>query len=240
MKKILLLGSQHGNEVLGEELYKYIKTKRPELLQYVTYKVANQRAKKANVRYIDADMNRSYDGGSKTYEQRQAKQVLKYIEANSFDLVLDLHTCFSVMPACLILPQDFKGVLQFVRSSSLDKIMIVANDVVKTSLIGRCPNAVAIEVNRDDLNQTFLDILCCDLLRYIEGEPKVAIKTVYKAEPLAKSEIAPNEVGKLTNFVKSMHGFYPILVGTGSHPYHSMASYKYLGFKAYTAERTKI
>lgn len=240
MEKILLLGSQHGNEVLGEELYKYIKTKYKELLPYVTYKVANPEAKKRNVRFIDADMNRSYDGGHKTYEQRQAKKVLKYIGANNFDLVLDLHTCFSVMPACLIVSTSYAGVAEFIRASSIHKMMVVTHDLVETTLVGRCPNVAVIEVNRDDLNQTFLDILCGDLIRYIEGVPNRVTKTVYKAEPLAKTEVKPSEVGKLINFVKSKHGFYPILVGTGNHPYHSMATYKYLGFKAYVAERTRI
>lgn len=238
MKKILLLGSQHGNELLGELLYKHIETRRRELLPYITYKIANPRAKKVDVRYIESDMNRSYDGGDKTYEQRQAKRILKYIEANDFDLVLDLHTCFSIMPACLIVAPSYNKTISYIRASSLDKMMIVSSEVVKTSLIGNCPNAITIEVNRDCATMVFVDLLCDDLARYIEDSPGITTKTVYKAELLAKDEISPQDANKLVNFVKSKQGFHPVLVG--SNPYKKDPNYKYLGFKAYTAERTKI
>lgn len=238
MTKILLLGSQHGNELLGEELYKYIKARRQELLPYVTYKVANPKAKKANVRFIDADMNRSFDGSNQTYEQRQAKRVIKYIEAGKFDLVLDLHTCFSIMPPCMIVPHNYTGRMRFMSASHVSKVVTLGSEILNTTLVGNCPNCVTKEVNRDSVNMTFLDALCDDITRYIDADTGVAIKTVYKAEALAKTELSLRETNKLKNFVKSDHGFYPILVG--QNPYKKMIGYKYLGFKAYSAERTKL
>ena len=91
MKKILLLGSQHGNELLGEKLYKYIIKNRPELTNFVFYKVANLKAKRLGVRYIESDMNRSYNCGKDTYEKRRATKIIEYIKANNFDLVLHMH-----------------------------------------------------------------------------------------------------------------------------------------------------
>ena len=60
MKKILIIGSIHGNEVLGEKLYAFILKNYSELAKNVAFKIGNLKAHKLNIRYIDADMNRSF------------------------------------------------------------------------------------------------------------------------------------------------------------------------------------
>ena len=68
MKKILLLGSQHGNELLGEKLYQYMQTYRQELLPYVVFKIGNPEAHQKGVRYVESDMNRAYTPTPQTVE----------------------------------------------------------------------------------------------------------------------------------------------------------------------------
>ena len=67
---ILLLGSPHGNEILGDVLYAYIQKHRRDLLPRVTFLIGNIKAKKAGVRYIESDLNRSYNNRRSTYEER--------------------------------------------------------------------------------------------------------------------------------------------------------------------------
>ena len=237
MKKILLLGSQHGNELLGDALYSYVKSHRRNLLPYITYKTGNLRAKKQGVRYIQSDLNRSYNGDHSTYEERRAARILKYIDDNKFDLVLDLHTTTCEQPPCLIIP-DVTGILQpFLRASSVTRIVLMKHDIVKTSLIGVCPQAVSIEINKHQLSEGQMAELCDDLERYLKGDVHTAEKELYEIDgPLKKAEISERDALELRNFTLSKFGFYPVLVGENSYK----AQTDYLGFKSGVMRRSRV
>jgi succinylglutamate desuccinylase len=237
MKKILILGSQHGNELLGEALHAYIQRQRPELLPYITYLPGNIRARQQNIRYIESDLNRSYNGRRTTYEERRAGRILAYIKRHAFDLVLDMHTTTCDQPPCLIVASPGGAIAPFLRACSIDKIVHMNHEIVKTTLIGVCPEAVAIEVNKHALSETLLTALSDDLQRYIDGNTAYAEKTVYEVgDLLKKTELSEEEASKLQNFQKSSHGFYPILVGENSYKKQTA----YLGFKAYSRVRSRV
>jgi succinylglutamate desuccinylase len=235
--KILLLGSQHGNELLGEVLYVHIRKNRSELLPFVTYKTANLRAKKQGVRFVESDLNRSYNGKNDTYEERRAKRLLRYITQNSFDLVLDLHTTTCQQPPCLIVPSINSNIVQFMRACSIQNIVHMDHDIVTTSLIGVYPKAVSIEFNKDALTTDVIDALCDDLQRFLDQNEAHATKTIYQiGDLLAKTELSETQANKLVNFRKSSFGFYPVLVGENSYKKQTA----YLGFKAYNVHRYKV
>jgi succinylglutamate desuccinylase len=237
MKKILILGSQHGNELLGEALHAYVQKQRPELLPYITYLPGNIRARQLSVRYIESDLNRSYNGRRTTYEERRAGRILAHIKRHAFDLVLDMHTTTCEQPPCLIVASPSGAITPFLRACSIDKVVHMKHDIVKTSLIGVCPEAVSIEVNRHALTRDLLLELSDDLQRYIDGDTTYAEKTVYEiGDLLKKTELSEEEASKLQNFQKSSHGFYPVLVGENSYKKQTA----YLGFKAYTKERSRV
>jgi succinylglutamate desuccinylase len=237
MKKILILGSQHGNEILGELLYKHIQSNRRELLPYVSYLVGNPRAKKANVRFIDSDLNRSYNSRKTTYEERRAARIMTYIKQGSFDLVLDMHTTTCEQPPCLIVSSLRGAIAPFLRACSIEKVVHMNHAIVTTSLIGVCPQASSIEVNKDELTEALLSNLCDDMQRYLNEDTTYAIKTMYEiGDLLKKTELSEQEAGTLRNFHKSPYGFYPVLVGENSYKKQTA----YLGFKAYTEERSRV
>lgn len=237
MKKILILGSQHGNELLGEALYGHIKQQRPELLPYVRYIAGNIRAKKQNVRYIESDLNRSYNGHKTTYEERRASRIKAYIKKHSFDLVLDMHTTTCQQPPCLIVAATSGAIAPFLRACSIEKIVHMNHAIVATSLIGVCPQAVSIEVNKDSLSKALLSRLCDDLQRYLNKSEDYAAKTIYEiSELLKKTELSEQQASGLRNFHKSAYGFYPVLVGENSYKKQTA----YLGFKAYTEVRSRV
>lgn len=227
--KILLLASQHGDEHLGEKLYSYMQYNRPELLDYMEFIIANPKAREQNIRYIESDINRSYNGKLDTYEERRAAEILNIINDSSFDLVLDLHTTTIDQPPCLIMASINPANEQFIKATSITRLVIMQSPLVDTSLSGVCQQSVSVEVNHaiaDDL----LNELCDDIARYIKGKTFRATKYTYIAEPLRKSEVNANEFKKLRNFERSEAGFMPILVGENSYQKHG---YDYLGFKAY-------
>ncbi len=235
--KILLLGSQHGNELLGRKLYDHILRRRRELLPYVTYKLANPRAFKAGVRYVHTDMNRSYASPvHESYEASRAALIMRYIDANGFDLVLDLHTTTCEQPPCLIVADTSPKNSAFIEASSIVNIVAMRHEIVKSSLIGVRPNVVCIEVNEHD-TAAILESLCDDIASYVRNEKAATTHAVYVVESLlAKGELSEQDAAALVNFKRSTHGFYPILVGENSYKKQT----RYLGFKAYERHAFKV
>lgn len=237
MNKILLLGSQHGNELLGECLYAHIRQYQPALLQYTTYRIGNSRAHKRNIRYIEGDLNRSYTGKTTTYEERRAKRILSYIKKEGFDLVLDLHTTICEEPPCIIIPKLTTENMRFIRASSIQKIVEMNCPIVTTSLIGNCSRAVCIEINKDEVNNSTLNGICEDIKRYIAEKDFNQQKDIYTVDNLLeKTEIDDKDAAKLRNFELSSQGFYPILTGENSYKEQT----HYLGFKAYKRRSSKV
>lgn len=237
MNKILLLGFHHGNEKLGEYLFHYLRENRPDLLPYIDYKVANLRAKKLGVRYLESDMNRSYTGESTTYEMRRAARILREIKQESYNIVLDLHTTTCVQPPCFIVA-DIQANRDFLTASSIRKIVVMQHEVVRSSLIGNFLHAVSIEINENEAaKEETLRELCNDIERYIKNTSYDHTKEIYEvSDLLKKSEISLADATKLHNFTRSSLGFYPILVGENSYKKQT----NYLGFKATNYTISKV
>lgn len=229
MKKILLLGSQHGNELLGDLLYARLKDHYAHLLPHITFKIGNPRAHVAKIRYIESDLNRSYDGSLNTYESKRAEHIKTFIEKGEFDLVLDLHTTVCDQPPCFILPELNSDVTPFIRASHIDRVVLLTDPIVATSLTGTVPKVVAIEVANSQLSGGLIEELCQDIERYLKGGIRPAIKKIYSVPSLLlKSEVAEELIDSLINFQMSEQGFIPILVGQNSYRKNT----HYLGFKA--------
>jgi hypothetical protein len=235
MKKILLLGAQHGNEPLGDYLYSHIVTKRPTLEYYVEFAIANPVARERKVRYVESDLNRSYNGTASTLEERRADEILAFINRGNFSLVLDLHTTTCKQPPCLITKSTDHS---FVDHSSIRHIVHMGHEIVRASLIGVCELAISIEVNKNEArNELFLDVLCDDIERFLAQEPCMTTKQIYVVESLLKkTDLPASDIPALRNFQKSKHGFYPILVGENSYKKQT----DYLGFKAYQMYTSKV
>lgn len=226
--KILLVASQHGNEYLGEKLYKYIQGKRPELLQHIECVVANPQARAKRIRYLASDMNRSYNGNQVTHEEQLASALLDKICSGGYDLVLDLHTTACQQPDSLILASINSKNRRFLQASSIQHFVIMEKKIASTALNGVVPESVSVEVNQD-ISQADLESLCDDIERFIANEASKTQKFVYKASPLNKNEVDSEQLAELRNFELSSRGFYPILVGEGAYQKHG---YEYVGFKA--------
>jgi succinylglutamate desuccinylase len=230
MKKILLLGSQHGNELLGEKLYQYMQTYRQELLPYVVFKIGNPEAHQKGVRYVESDMNRAYTPTPQTVEEYLARDLLGYIQSERFDLVLDLHTTQTQQPVSLMIGIESADVEQFIQASGTVHVVYMQHEIVKRSLIGSCARAVSIEVQNAQLDTALYDSLCDDIQRYIAGKKiRIGRKYFEISELLAKDELTHEQLGVLVNFEKSSFGFYPVLVGENSYKKQT----NYLGFKAH-------
>lgn len=234
--KILLLGSQHGDELLGDKLHAHIQSHYKNLLPHITFKIGNPKAHAAGIRFIESDLNRSYNGNAATYEEKRAEYLRKYILDDSFDLVLDLHTTVCDQPPCFITHAIRDETKMFLRASHIERVVLLSDPIIHSSLDSVSPNVIAIEVANSDITSEFLNELCKDLERYIEGESGCRAKKTYDVPSLLlKSEVSESEIGSLVNFQPTSQGFIPILVGTSTGSYAKTTHY--LGFKA-TKETT--
>jgi succinylglutamate desuccinylase len=109
-KKLLIIIYTHGNEKIGEEIVERLKSK--GLDKFFDCLTANPEAAKKNIRFMEADLNRSYPGkeNSNIYELRQASKNLKI--ARKYKFVIDIHEASSGINDFIIIPRE-RGVSLF-------------------------------------------------------------------------------------------------------------------------------
>ena len=235
-KKVLILGSQHGDELSGERLYRHIRRSHPNIYDCIKFMLGNPKARKLGTRFVESDMNRSYTGARDTYEQRRAMKILEMIEREGYDLVLDLHTTTVEQPPCLIL-EEINGLTEpFIHASSFEHIVVMGNAIANNALVGACKQAVAIEIYRE-IGLDLLESICWDIERYLNNVPSDHTKNVYRdIHPIRKSEVSSDDIRRLRNFELSEFGHYPIMVGERAYENHT----DYIGFKAYKRYKFKV
>lgn len=235
--KILLIGSQHGNERLGDAFYAHLCANYPEVALHTTFLLGNPRAYKQNVRYIESDLNRSYDPVLSTYESRRARVIKRYIDRGNFDLVLDLHTTACKQAPSLLIPSLTPERRAYLKVSFIDKIVIMRHPIVRSSLMYQHPQIIAVEVNHDEVRPHLLDQLACDLQRFLGKKQHFIIRTIYPVDNLlSKDEVTKEEQRQLVNFKPTPAGYIPILTGENSYKKNT----HYLGFKVLKEEVTTL
>lgn len=224
---IALIGSQHGNELLGEKLHNYLTTTRPELTKYVTFFLANPAAHHAGKRFIESDMNRGYVDAPRTYEERLATKLLGKLTTSSYDLILDLHTTTVDQPPSFICGNHNQTVERFITGSHILHVVAMRPDIAAHSLIGNHPAAVAIEVN-EAIDDKLLANLCRDIDHFV-NDRRVKHEHRYHQvlDFIHRNEYAPEVLLSFQNLQPTAYGFSPFLYGENSYK----KTTNYLGFK---------
>nr|XP_033776402.1 N-acyl-aromatic-L-amino acid amidohydrolase (carboxylate-forming) isoform X2 [Geotrypetes seraphini]XP_033776403.1 N-acyl-aromatic-L-amino acid amidohydrolase (carboxylate-forming) isoform X2 [Geotrypetes seraphini] len=143
LKRVVVTGDTHGNEMSGVYLAKHW-LKNPSELQRETFSatpfLGNPRATEKIVRYVDQDLNRSFkteiltssSEGDELYEIKRAKEINQLYgpkgSTQTYDFMIDMHNTTSNMGACLI-----------VDSTENHLIMHMANYVQKNYTLAKTP-----------------------------------------------------------------------------------------------------
>lgn len=213
MKKILIVGSQHGDELLGIKLFDHLQENYPDLAASVDYYCANPKAFVENKRFIDSDMNRSYNKQDNTYEARQAKILMKKISTQHYNYILDCHTTTTDIGVTLIISNRNKATDRILNASSkIKNIIVMPEKIAKNALISNVNNAVSIECNDELAAKTQTLEMLSEMIRTLVANKinKPSEKTFFYVKNFIKSSELPAK--KLQNF-QLYKERYPILYG---------------------------
>jgi hypothetical protein len=138
--KILILGGVHGNELLGIKLVKYLQA---NPIKGVDALIANPKAVERNIRFTEADLNRSF--GCKNVNNYELKVAYKLAKVfKKYDCVLDFHNTQSVNNDCLFIGKNASSQLKdFLPKLKLTRCVIATYNCLN-KVAG---NAVSIEIS---------------------------------------------------------------------------------------------
>ena len=218
-KEILIICATHGNEKIGIGLVKKLKEKK--LRKYFDYLIANPKALKKNVRFLDCDLNRSYPGieNSEKYEEKRAFEIFK--TAKEYKYVIDMHEASSGINNFIIVPRKTIGKLFPINLIDLNIALLWPNP--KGPLSQVLKNAIELEFGMKNKNreavvgqavkivESFIERVCLN-----KPTKKVLQKKVYYVYGKLNSKDFEGKISGLKDFRKTKLGeeeFCPLLIG---------------------------
>lgn len=226
--KILIIGATHGNELLGVKLYQRLLYRRSPLLENIDFIVGNPRAFAQRKRYIERDLNRSYQGETNEYEVQRAQVIHRYIDVTKPDIVLDMHTTTCNQPSCIIV-SNLEGTMKkrMLRASHLTNVLQVQP---MGDILALGNNILGYEVSNRKITVALLDEIIGDLQRFVDDMVGIRTKKIYTIRgKIYKHEITLAQASTLVNFERHLAlDYVPVLVGENSYKKQT----DYLGFKA--------
>ncbi len=141
--KVAVLGCVHGNENYSLKVFK--KLKNLLLLKgEIDFYLVNDVAFNNKERFVDSDLNRSFNSDLDGYEYLLSKKIVDVL--NSYDYVIDMHSTVSKSNPFLIVTNKNLLFKEFLRSFHIKKIVYI-EDLEKRSLISNFENAASIEIS---------------------------------------------------------------------------------------------
>ena len=135
---------QHGDERFGLTVFDVYKTKKGIPIQLI---LANEKAVKANKRFTETDLNRSFPGSvSGSYEEKIAHKILPQIKKTQY--LIDIHTTstdIKMTPIVTTLTEETK---QIINLTSSEEVAFIEKPLGDRSLIGQVKGGVSLEFNR--------------------------------------------------------------------------------------------
>jgi len=199
-----IVAGQHGNEkgpvrALTSRGYDFI--------------LGNPEAGEKNVRYIDEDLNASYDVDTNTRESRRAQEILDLIPSQ--DIVIDFHTTSAKGPPFVILTD--KAMLPLAQRTGLTHGVLMTHNIKKGHALINARNGIAVEISGYDTKESFDTTL--SVLGSLESGVSSPL-TLYEAYDLI------TEHGEYENFIECEDGFFPVLVGEDSYDFIGLKTRK--------------
>lgn len=207
---ICVVAGTHGDEYgLGKMVQDNLADRLPN---QVFNLVGNPMAVYKNVRYIDEDLNRSFDLKGNGYEVDRASEITEIIEKEGFTHVFDIHTSPSTTDIVPIFPGGCEGVVADEIVNKLSKAENVVNmpdDNSRSSLVGSFGlGGVGLECPQYE--QSSFATLISDGIENLIGQvvcPKL-VRAVYDIDGIIPTNIElPNGELKDFDLIPELGGF---------------------------------
>jgi hypothetical protein len=220
-KELLFITAVHGNEKLGVEVMRKVeKSNLPNKFDWI---IANKKALKKGIRFVDADLNRAAPGdkNSKKYESRRAYALIN--TAKNYRYVIDIHGTLVNT-----------GIFTIISDPKIENLLLATSLPVKNVVIWACKDwkdfgpvtqfvncGVEIECgpkNSKEIKNELLKIITLIIKEGIVFDIS-SIKTkewFWVYGKLTKDEVKKGVVTRLKEFKKATvnrETFYPLLVG---------------------------
>lgn len=168
--------------------------------------VANPKALANNQRFVDQDMNASFGTQGQSYEERQARELLRKIDTQK--PVIDLHTFSAESPPFAIIV-DLK-MISLAKQLHLEHIVYMKHNIKSGHALINHTNGVSVEVGKHNdpigfqVTTKIVERLHC------QKSPSIKCRLYEVYDVITKP-------GSYNNFVKHDEGFYPVLSGENAY-----------------------
>ncbi len=144
-KKIAIVGSLHGNELIGKLAIERLNRDR-KINAKIKAIIANEEAIKINRRFVDTDGNRCFPGKKDgNTEERMAFGVVQELKGCRY--VIDIHSTYADMDDTAIITQ--RRSLKIARMTPLSKVVLMGHAIAKGQSINDYPEmCVSLEFSR--------------------------------------------------------------------------------------------
>ena len=164
--KVLIVENTHGDEISGLRF--------PSFVDVI---IGNPRAKESGVRFIESDLNRSFNGRIGTMEEKRAVYLREQI-LPKYDFVLDIHSTTSGGTDAVITAHDSAREREIAHYLNATNYVYLPD--MQHSLIYHAKDGLALElagVNEKELYQKAIDNFMAHLL----GGSQTYSRTEYTA-----------------------------------------------------------
>jgi len=213
--KTYIVAALHGDELFGLKVIAQIKNTN----NYIC-KIGHPEAIAKHKRYIETDLNRSFDNDNKTIENRIANNIQKEITDFAPDLIIDIHTSKTPIGKIAIVAEYNPLIGYVAQAINLDAVVIMPKHLTKISLIGYLPNkSISIELGENYRS----DKLAINLARIIESLDMSKLKSYTPNNmPIFKVTKQIDKDYKYLDTIKNMEfntdlGGYPFLASPKSY-----------------------
>lgn len=159
--KIHILAAQHGNELLGLKVIGKLVQQRANNL---TFRIGHPEAVAKGVRYIQRDLNRSFNSLESTIEAAIAADIEREIKALAPDLIVDIHTSVSDVAKVGIVAKRSLLVERVAVAMGMEAVVVMPEYATRNALNGRFPDtSISLEFGRGYRS----DALAADLAKRI-------------------------------------------------------------------------
>lgn len=135
--KTYVIAGVHGDEVFGLKIIGAIDRSSN---QNITTVVGHAEAIAKKRRFIESDLNRSFELKSHTIESRIAKSISDNLRNNQHDYIIDIHTSRSNVKSVAIVAKLTETTKYLAHMLETDAIVIMPPQLTSTSLIGCQPD----------------------------------------------------------------------------------------------------